>query len=119
MRNFILPAFAIALCFGSACSDKEVGQRWEVENAQVLSASPRPRPSGILSTFVELDVKTDDKDEFTLYVQYMGADQFIPTKGMVCNAEGHFDYINGESAISFPIKRGVLHRIVEKIECDS
>jgi hypothetical protein len=106
-------AAALFLIFLGGCE----GQNWQLDGAKVVSVSARPAPSGVFSTFVELDVVSNDDEPITLFVQYLGGDQYIPDEGAECSARGHFARINGYSAISDPINRFMLHRYVDNLEC--
>lgn len=104
-----------------ACTNpghKAEGDTWNLTGFRVAAVSPNPQPSGILSTFVEIEAAVSDSDSQTLYLQYLGGDQFVPRVGMICDAYGELAFINGESSISSPIERRALHQVVDQISCE-
>lgn len=105
----------LAACAG--LYGKVEGDTWSLGGFRVAAVSSNPQPSGILSTLVEIEAADVESGSQTLYLQYYGGDQFIPNVGMNCDADGKFAFINGSSTINSPIRRGVLHRVVDELSC--
>lgn len=122
MKSFALSGiFFLSVLMATGCTTSEKHspeESWEELEAKVVSVSSRPVPSGILSTFVELQLDPFNSDLVTVFIPYFGDEQFIPEPNAFCSVSGTFERISGESPISRPINHRKLHRIIREINCD-
>lgn len=100
---------------GTSCATaSSVGSVRVLENAQIFARSNRPPPSGYLSSWIKIGVKSEAGAR-NLFYQYFGESQVIPEIGQVCAISYHVEAVNGitaDEALSLP-----KANVVDSIEC--
>lgn len=89
-------------------------ERLAADDVLVTAVSSRPPMSGVLRTFVILDVRRSGNAD-RLYQPFMRLDQFVPAAGDRCSVIFHqepFDRAPGD-----PTRRNVTIRIVDEMSC--
>lgn len=84
--------FCGALVFVCAClvlgnGDVFAQSSKQATSAIILGYSPRPPSSGYTSYLRSVRVRAGEEGELTLYVQYMGEDQFFPAVRTRCTIQ--------------------------------
>jgi hypothetical protein len=112
--NILASAFAVMLAAQSGSTTFST-----LENALVVRQSARPQcASGIAAVWADFDVAVPDGRLLTMYVIYMGRDQFIPPVGSVCRIIVEPARIEGLSSAGGLDGRHLQNR-VDSVACDT
>ena len=111
------------LLFGLAAYEVSLGgaagASWRTDDATVEAVSGPVAGCGVLSTFVEVDVRTEGGRRQTWLLHCWRDDQYRPSVGETCSAFGTYETISGSSAKRSPISSRGTRRYLRLLTCEN